>query len=221
MNRLQKFSTKHSHTIKYLARMQVLLVPIAFAISVVHAEAPRKGTCFTWSEGDSQSLNDCKAATQQECSKGAKPIDKKATAFQNYKGSLFQKPDTTEILEFRNEPATICKKEIVQAARGSEGTMSSEWGYAVYSEALVPGKKAYVYGTSVSLREKPSTSSNRLATPLDRAEAKILEKSKARDSVPGLYSAYWFKVTVGGKTGWIYGQFLHPDPNSSEPIISN
>lgn len=200
---------------------RISIVIFLVAISGLHAQAQKKGTCLTWSEGDSQSLTECKAATQQECAHGAPKIDKKATAFQNYKGVLFRKAGEPDIYEFRNEPDTLCKKELIAAARGAEGTMSSEWGYAVYSDALVPGKKAFVYGTSVSLREKASTSSNRIATPADRAEVKILEKSKARDSISGLYSAYWFKVTVAGKTGWIYGQFLHPDPNSNESFIGN
>lgn len=210
-----------SHGVNLLSMSRFLFLLVLLSISSLHAQAQKKGTCLTWSEGDSQSLSDCKAATQVECAQGAKKIDNKATSFQNYKGMLFQKPGEPDIFEFRNEPATLCKKELVSAARGSEGTMSSQWGYAVYSDALVPGKKAFVYGTSVSLREKASTGSNRIATPADRAEVKILEKSKARDSVSGLYSAYWFKVTVAGKTGWIYGQFLHPDPNSTESFISN
>ncbi|MBL8022007.1 MAG: SH3 domain-containing protein [Leptospirales bacterium] len=201
--------------------VSLLFASVSLFVPALQAQAQKKGTCLTWSEGDSQSLQDCKAATQAECAKSAKRIDNKATAFQNYKGLLFQNPGESEIFEFRTEAATLCKKELIQSARAAEGTMSSQWGYAVYSETLGPGKKAFVYGTSVSLREKASTSSTRLATPADRAEVKILEKSKARDSVSGLYSAYWFKVVVAGKTGWIYGQFLHPDPNSSESFISN
>ncbi|MBK6606889.1 MAG: SH3 domain-containing protein [Leptospiraceae bacterium] len=108
---------------------------------------------------------------------------------------------------------------MIQSARDAEGTMCSEWGFVVYSEGLKAGDVSYIYGKSVNVRESASTKSKSILTPTDRTKIKILEKSKERATIPNLYKAYWFKISVGDKTGWVYGQFLHPDPNSSVSFI--
>ncbi len=189
--------------------------------SLANAQAAEKnGTCLVWSEGDSQSLMSCEASSLAACGKGLKAITNKDTAFANYKGKLFRKKDDSSISEFRNEPPEGCRKERIEAARGVEATMSSQWGSAVYSADLKSGDKAYVYGKSVTLREEASSKSRAIGLLVDRAEATISAKSKEAAKIANLFDAHWFKITVDGKTGWIYGQFLHPDPNSQESFVS-
>lgn len=188
--------------------------------SALGAQTPdTKGNCYEWEEGDAVHLMSCKPMTLAECSKGKKSIDVKSTAFQFYKGKLFQAPGNHNIVEFLVEAPSGCKQAFIGAARGAEGTMSSNWNYAVYSEKLAAGHKAFVYGTSVILRDSPSTKGKQVAVLKDRAPVKIVGKSKERDAVKDLFPAYWFQVTVDGKTGWVYGQFIHPDPNSTEEFI--
>ncbi|HRG48685.1 MAG TPA: SH3 domain-containing protein [Leptospiraceae bacterium] len=206
----------------FLTPKLVLILILLFISSVnpIFSQAS-KGTCSTWIEGDSQSLVDCKESTLEECAKDKKSIQKKDTAFQNYTGKLFKSKNTdaSEIFEFKNESVDNCKKQMIQSAREAEGTMCSEWGFVVYSEGLKAGDAAYIYGKSVNLRESASTKSKSILTPADRTKIKILEKSKERATIPNLYKAYWFKISVGDKTGWVYGQFLHPDPNSNASFI--
>ncbi|MBI3396191.1 MAG: SH3 domain-containing protein [Spirochaetia bacterium] len=207
---------------KQILKITIMLtsgVALASAGSA-HGQGTIKGTCINWSEGDAQSMISCKASTLDECSKGRQTVDVKETAFQNYTGKLFRAPGAQDFYEFKHEPADSCRKQSIKAARDAEGTMCSEWGYVVYSDHLKAGDKAYVYGTAVTIREKPSTKSNRVGTPADRAPLKILGKSASRETVQGLMNAYWFHVQVDGKKGWIYGQFVHPDPNSESSFIS-
>lgn len=214
------FQNKANQT--FLSQKLALMLILFFISSVnpIFSQA-NKGTCSTWIEGDSQSLVDCKESTLEECAKDKKAIHKKDTAFQTYTGKLFKSKnsDASEIFEFKNESVDNCKKQMIQSAREAEGTMCSEWGFVVYSEGLKVGDIAYIYGKSVNLRESASTKSKSILTPADRTKIKILEKSKERATIPNLYKAYWFKISVGDKTGWVYGQFLHPDPNSNVSFI--
>ena len=221
-NSISNFQSK---TIQLFLSQKLVVILILLFISSVNAifsqANSKKGTCSTWIEGDSQSLVDCKESTLEECAKNKSSIQKKDTAFQNYTGKLFKSKnaDASEIFEFKNESVDNCKKQMIQSARDAEGTMCSEWGFVVYSEGLKAGDTAYIYGKSVNIRESASTKSKSILMPADRTKIKILEKSTERASIPNLYKAYWFKISVGDKTGWVYGQFLHPDPNSSVSFI--
>lgn len=176
------------------------------------------GICYQWSEGDALHLNSCSVSTLESCSKGKKSIQKKDTAFQIYKGKLF-KDNENNIYEFRKESKDECDKELIKSAREAELAMCSNWGKAVYASNLKIGDTAYIYGKSVNLRENPNTKAKKIAAPEDRTEVKILERSSKEDSIQNLYSAYWFKISVKGTIGWVYGQFLHPNPNSKEEFI--
>lgn len=47
----------------------------------------------------------------------------------------------------------------------------------------------------------------------DRMPLKITGKSEKPEGLGKLeVQAYWFKVTVAGKSGWIYGKYVHPNP---------
>lgn len=197
-------------------KINTILISILLALSV---NAKETGVCYTWSEGDSQGLIECKPSTLEECSMGNKAINKKETAFQNYTGKLFRNEETQNINEFKTGSADICDKEMIKSARESELTMCDNWGKAVYSTGLKVGDKAFVYGKSVNVREAANSKSKKLFSPDDRTEVKILEKSAKEDKIDKLYSAYWFKISINGKTGWIYGQFLHPNPMSKTEFI--
>lgn len=181
--------------------------------------AKENGVCYIWSEGDSQGLIECKSSSLEDCSKGNKPITKNDTAFQNYTGKLFRNEQGQSIHEFKTGSADICDKEFIKEARESELTMCDNWGKAVYSTGLKVGDNAFVYGKSVNVRESANNKSKKLFSSSDRTKVKILEKSAKEDKIDKLYSAYWFKVSIDGKTGWIYGQFLHPNPMSKTEFI--
>lgn len=136
-----------------------------------------------------------------------------------YTGKLYRSPKEKAVSEFRAEPIAACEKAVIKGARQEEASMSVQFGAAVYSAELRAGDKAYVYGSSVILREKPSVKANKVAVLTDRAPVDVVGRSKEMDAVPGLHKAYWFEVKIDGKKGWIYGQFIHPDPNSPQLFI--
>jgi hypothetical protein len=192
----------------------LFLFTICFSLS-----AKETGVCYQWSEGDAQHLDSCEASSLEDCSKGRKAISKKETSFQNYTGKLFLDKENQSIFEFKKGSHEDCDKEIIKSAREAELTMCSNWGKAVYSTALKVGDKAFIYGKSVNVREKANSKSKKLFSPDDKTEVSILEKSTSEDKIDKLYSAFWFKISVNGKTGWVYGQFIHPDPTSKTEFI--
>jgi hypothetical protein len=196
-----------------------LLIINTFVVISLFAN-DQNGICLTWQEGDSKSLLDCKASSLNSCKGKLKEIKKDQTAFQDYKGKLFFSEELSQINEFVSGVAKDCDKILIQSARDSEGTMNSQWGKIVYSSQLVKGNTAYIYGKSVNMREKDSADSKRITTIEDRTKVKILEKSKEEVSVKSIpFKAYWFKIESDGKTGWVFGAYVHPDPNSKSPFI--
>lgn len=189
-----------------------------FSISV---SAKDTGICYKWSEGDAQHLESCEASSLENCAKGKKKIKKEDTAFQNYNGKLFLDSESQSIFEFKQDSLKDCEKELIKSAREAEMTMCDNWGKAVYSVNLKVGDKAYIYGKSVNVRENSNSKAKKLFSPEDRAEVTILDKTNKEDKIEKLYSSYWFKISVKGKIGWVYGQFLHPDPNSKNEFISS
>lgn len=201
----------------HIAQKKIWGLTLVYLIVMTNLNA-ENGVCFIWSEGDALHLDSCAATTLDACSRGRKKIQNKDTAFQIYKGKLFKDNDNN-IYEFRNESIDSCEKELVKSAREAELTMCSNWGKSVYSSGLKVGDKAYIYGKSVNVRESPSIKSKKVSSPADRTEVKILEKSEKEDSLENLYSSYWFKISIGNVTGWVYGQFLHPNPNSKQEFV--
>lgn len=205
--------------------MKTYRISLAIAIFFLCASPPQAlaaegaGTCLVWEEGDAQHLLRCEAASLEKCAQGKKAMAQNETAFADYKGRLYRSADGAQIFEFRNDPPTNCGKELTRAARDVELAMAAQWKAAVYSAHLKAGDKAYIYGKSVTLREAASAKSKALGSLADRAEAKLLERSKQISSIPNLLDAYWFKISVDGNTGWVYGQFLHPDPNSQKSFV--
>ena len=196
-----------------LAVFTILLLNPIF----LHAKED-KGICLSWSEGDGLSLDGCNASTLKECSKGKKAITNKDTSFQNYTGKLFQNTEGN-ISEFLNELATNCEKRLVKSARNYELTMSTNWGHIVYSDKLKQGDKAFIHGEKVNVREKPSLDGKVVYVPKNLTEVNILQKTKERIKVADAYEAYWFKISDGKKQGWVYGQFIHPNPKSKKSYV--
>jgi hypothetical protein len=194
-----------------------LLLILIIGHSTLNAQ--ETGFCYVWSEGDAPHLMECKPSTLAECSRGKQSIKPGETSFDVYTGKLFRDEETQSIHEFKKSTKQSCENDQIKSARGSELTMSSSWGYSVYSKNLKTGDKAYIYGKSVNIREQANVKSKRLFALPNFTEVKILEKSKKEESVKDLYSSFWFKITVNGKTGWVFGQFLHPDPKSKEEFI--
>ncbi len=183
------------------------------------------GVCYEWSEGDARHLMGCTPSTLSLCSKGREPISNKMTAFQGYTGKLFRSTEDT-IYEFVKKAPEDCDKELVANARSVEASMSVEWGTAVYSNALKVGDKAYIFGNSVLIQDRPSKKASKVASPADLTPVKVVERSaktstfgKPNERYP--MQAYWFKVSVGNKLGWVFGEFLHPDPKSKKKYISS
>jgi hypothetical protein len=104
------------------------------------------------------------------------------------------------------------------SAREAEGMMSSQWGWWVHSSSVEVGDSAFSYGQNVAVREGPAQESpvtHRVeanATPL-----LVLEKSDRTDLDD--MGGSWFKVQVGTVEGWIWGEFVHPDPLSEQEYI--
>lgn len=196
----------------------LLLCIFSFSISIF---AKDTGVCYQWSEGDAQHLEGCEASSLENCGKGKKKIKKEDTAFQNYNGKLFLDSETQSIYEFKQGSIENCQKELIKSARAAELTMCDNWGKTVYSANLKVGDKAYIYGKSVNVRENANSKAKKLFSPEDRSEVSILDKTNKEEKIEKLYSSYWFKISVNGKTGWVYGQFLHPDPNSKNEFISS
>lgn len=182
--------------------------------------ANEKGICLAWAEGDSSTITDCKASTLKECSKGKKSISNKDTTFQSYEGKLFRSSnDPNSFVEFITEPKSNCDLLRINSLRIQEATMSNAWGYIVYSENLKIGDKAFVYGKKVIVRETGSVKAKKLFNADENTEVLILEKSTVKEKVgKGFTEAFWFKVKLENKEGWIYGQYLHPNPKSKEAI---
>ncbi|MDX1960729.1 MAG: SH3 domain-containing protein [Leptospiraceae bacterium] len=183
----------------------------------VSLTAKESGICLTWTEGDGQTLSDCKPSTKAECGKGKKSISSKDTSFQNYKGVLFK--DDTNLYEFR-KGENSCDKLLIASARDYEGTMSSNWDFTVYSDKLNKGDSAFIYGKSVIVREKADIKSKKLFNADDRQKVKILDKTKERVKVGDHFPSYWFQVEINSKKGWVFGKFIHPDPESKKSFVS-
>ncbi len=194
---------------------------IIFFLFTTFIFSNEKGVCLIWVEGDGQSLQECKESNVRECSKNKKSISNMQTTFSNYKGKIFKSSsDDQNVIEFlENKDKTHCEKLFVSSARDYENTMSDNWGYFVYSDLIKVGEKAFVYGNKIILREKPSTKSKKLNTLDNNLEIKILDKSKEKEKLPkSSKAAFWFKIKISEQVGWVYGQFIHPDPNSKESL---
>ena len=183
--------------------------------------ADKKGICIEWSEGDGLSLGECKASSLSECSKGKKAVSLKQTSFQSYTGKLFKsKGDDGTLYEFQEKPASSCKPLIVSSARDYEGTMSANWGYAVYSDKLKKGDTAYINGKNVTVREEGNLKAKKILSLNKGTKVEIIGKSAERADIPNFsYRAYWFQISVQGQKGWVHGIYIHPDPNSEKSVI--
>jgi hypothetical protein len=182
----------------------------------------KHGLCLGWEEGDALHMSSCRETSQEACAAGRKPAPTKNWSFPPSKAALavYAKKSANEYDSYEMRTET-CPELNRDNARDVEKSMSGQWGYAVYSVGLKAGERAYIYGKDVPVRDKPAKN----AAVLFRASASdrvtLREKSKEMDKGKEL-SAHWFKVAwPNGKEGWVFGEFLHPDPQSPESVIGN
>jgi hypothetical protein len=195
----------------FFVRAVLIFLSVGFYRSPLAAEdLNMKGGCLYYTWGDALHLGECKPSTLGECKKGLKPME-------GAQGYTFVHPEHEERGMTVFEPGPVdCNKARIENNRSIEQQMSSQWGYWTYSAEVKPGDSAFVFGTGVNLRQGPSTKTKALAVLKNRSRLKILEKSAqpevlADDQIK--INGYWFKVNVEGKTGWIYGKFVHPNPD--------
>ena len=116
----------HSHRdCTMTMKIGLIICALFLTFTAAAQDLGKKGTCYTWSEGDARHLIECKAATLGECSQGRQSLDIKKTAFQSYAGQLFHAPGDQNFFEFRNTSPDSCQNHMIAAARGVESTMSS------------------------------------------------------------------------------------------------
>ena len=181
-----------------------------------------EGLCLRWEEGDSLSLNSCHQSSKVDCHKSSKPIAPDKTMFV-YDHEPVMQTSQGEILEFRphSKSSQECSALLRSAARQAERMMSQQWGHFVYSKMLGKGQRAYVYGKNGWLYRKPDSTSQKKELLKDGLQVLIVERSLTQSHFGDHRdpAAYWFLVEGHGKTGWIFGKFLHPDPSSLKSII--
>lgn len=195
--------------------MKLLLYVLFIIFSIPTAAEDKKGICLEWIEGEGFDLENCRPYSISECSKGKEAVP----AMEGFSGKLFKSKDGKVMSEFQEKPASACKALLISAARGKEGTASEYSAYIVYSDKLKKGDTAYIYGENVNVREKGSVKAKKLFSLNKGVKVEILDKSAKRENV--MNSGYWFQISVDGKKGWVFGAFIHPDPDSEKPFIGN
>jgi len=198
--------------------MKFLLIAIplfTMPFAIVAQNSPVKGTCLSWEEGDALHMLSCKPCTKGEFLKGKEPFDPSSTQFFQGRKDLFTGADCG-ICEFTTEPID-CKEEARRNDQAVSDQMTEQWNMYFYSMSLQSGNAAFVYGKNVILREQPSVNSKVVIVLKDRAPLKILDKTQEPEYIPkNGHGAYWFQVTVQGKKGWVYGKYVHPDPDGKK-----
>lgn len=71
-----------------------------------------------------------------------------------------------------------------------------------------------INGSSVILRQAPSTASAAVSTLSKNTEVVLLAEKDGQEAISG-YGTKWYKVRVGSKTGYVYGKFI--TPKNGEP----
>ncbi len=76
---------------------------------------------------------------------------------------------------------------------------------------ILPAGETGIIDTAggLNLREKPAKTGKLLARLKNGTKVEILDRSGPGETVEGIKSN-WFKVSVQGKTGWIFGGFIKP-----------
>lgn len=176
----------------------------------------KQGICLEYEEGDGFDLQSCRTSSLSDCSKGKKP-----TAMEGFKGKLFLSTDKKHLSEFQEKPASACKPILVSDARGKDTYLSEYARYILYSNKLKKGDTAYIYGENVNVRETGSIKSEKLFSLNKGTKVEIIGKSAMKQNLEkDTWKAYWFQISVNGKKGWVFGQFIHPNPDSEKPFLN-
>lgn len=97
-------------------------------------------------------------------------------------------------------------------------TLRAQLGTAGVGSVKSKGTSKIITGTSVRVRSAPNTSSKEITQLNFGTIVKSSERSSNKDKV-GDKEDYWYKVSTGNKSGWVFGSFLtNFDEKNSESI---
>jgi uncharacterized protein YecT (DUF1311 family) len=176
-----------------------------------------KGICTLWTSGDAYHLEKCKAMTRGECAKSKADFEKKEV-----------KMDLNFIEHNPPNSLAYCRDMKIKNARDVEMQMSGLWSKITWENKLKVGEDVYIYSERQRFRTNPDLNNSPLVSNPHYylsvgTKVKILEKSKKPTYMkPNKdFSSHWYKVKAleTGKTGWIFGRFLHPDPTSENSFV--
>ena len=108
----------------------------------------------------------------------------------------------------------------IQTARDAEERLSLQWNNWIYSNTLESGDSVYIYRkdsdqtTSVNIYRTPDFKSKIEFIAKHGQKVKILKKSKEQTYKE--MQSYWFEINIEEKKGWIWGEYLHPNPLMEE-----
>lgn len=88
---------------------------------------------------------------------------------------------------------------------------------AVQAEAL-NATRYTVNGNGVRLRAQPTVDSPELAKLMLGTSVTPLQKTSKPSTVNGK-TGYWYQVKTNQTTGWVFGSFLTPEPNSTDATL--
>lgn len=176
-----------------------------------------KGICTLWTSGDAYHLEQCKAMTRGECTKNKADLEMESI-----------KTDLNFIEHIPPNSQAYCRDMKIKNARDVEMQMSGLWTKVTWQYKLKVGEEVYIHSKRQRFRTNPDLNKSPLVSNPHYylsvgTKVKILEKSKEptymkpnRD-----FNSHWYKVKAleTGKTGWIFGRFLHPDPMSEDSFI--
>lgn len=178
--------------------------------------AAKHGLCIGWDSGDAVHMESCAAMPESECTQGRKPLAEYDLVQEVAQGPLFIDSDGG-LFEFRLSEKP-CKVLAIESAREAEKTMSGQWARWVYAEDIKVGDRAAIYGKNVKVHSEPGVGADVLRI-ITRASGKFMVMQKSEATQVNEMSSSWFKLSLGRGTGWVWGEYVHPDPQSEEKYI--
>src|SRR5262249_55271174 len=160
---------------------------------------------------------------QAACARGRKPASKSVSNFGLEKSAVaaYAGKEKSEYDTFERRAAG-CTRIRRENAREVEGTMSGQWKSVVYSAGVKVGDSVFIFGQGVRTVPVRETADDKAPVAFkapDRTRVKVLAKGpQAGEDVSG----FWFQLSFpDGRKGWVFGRYVHPDPDSLEPYIQN
>ena len=169
------------------------------------------GVCTVWEQGDALHLSKCYKEYKALCNTANNDSYGEQTSV------IFKKMQEADINNY-------CHQVEVKNARDVELTMAGQWGVQVWDYLLTPGSKAQTYQRAIQLKLVPEIGGEDLKETIDSGtKVTIISRGAERKIVKeyGDYSAYWYQVKIdkSGIQGYVFGTFIHPNPDSPEAFI--